>query len=132
MATLPNGAGGYQVGDGNANEILFAPSAIPTAYTAGVTLTTNDLAGGLVVYTSSSTANLVLPTAALTDAAFSSARVGSSFDISLIATSTGVPTITIGTGWTLVGVGTGVASKSVLFRAVKTGDLTYNLYRIAG
>ena len=129
---IPNGAGGYQVGDGNANEILFAPSAIPTAYTAGVTLTTNDLAGGLVVYTSSSTANLVLPTAALTDAAFSSARVGSSFDISLIATSTGVPTITIGTGWTLVGVGTGVASKSVLFRAVKTGDLTYNLYRIAG
>ena len=129
---LPNGAGGYQVGDGNSNEILFAPSAIPTAYTAGVTLTTNDLAGGLVVYTSSSTANLVLPTAALTDAAFSSARVGSSFDVSLVATSTGVPTITVGTGWTLVGVGTGVASKSVLFRAVKTGDATYNLYRIAG
>ena len=129
---LPNGAGGYQVGDGNSNEILFAPSAIPTAYTAGVTLTTNDLAGGLVVYTSSSTANLVLPTAALTDAAFSSARVGSSFDVSLVATSTGVPTITVGTGWTLVGVGTGVASRSVLFRAVKTGDATYNLYRIAG
>ena len=129
---IPNGAGGYQVGDGNANEILFAPSAIPTAYTAGVTLTTNDLAGGLVVYTSSSTANLVLPTAALTDAAFSSARVGSSFDISLIATSTGVPTITVGTGWTLVGVGLGIASRSVLFRAVKTDDATYNLYRIAG
>jgi len=129
---IPNGAGGYQVGDGNANEILFAPSAIPTAYTAGVTLTTNDLAGGLVVYTSASTANLVLPTAALTDAAFSSARVGSSFDISLIATSTGVPTITVGTGWTLVGVGLGIASRSVLFRAVKTGDATYNLYRIAG
>jgi hypothetical protein len=30
------------------------------------------------------------------------------------------------------GSGAGVASKSVLFRAVKTGDLTYNLYRIAG
>jgi len=129
---IPNGAGGYQVGDGNANEILFAPSAIPTAYTAGVTLTTNDLAGGLVVYTSASTANLVLPTAALTDAAFSSARVGSSFDVSLVATSTGVPTITVGTGWTLVGVGLGIASRSVLFRAVKTGDATYNLYRIAG
>lgn len=129
---LPNGAGGYQIGDGNANEILFAPSAIPTAYTAGVTLTTNDLAGGLVVYTSSSTADLALPTAAATDADFSSARVGSSFDISLIATSTGVPTITVGTGWTLVGSGAGVASKSVLFRAVKTGDATYNLYRIAG
>jgi hypothetical protein len=129
---LPNGAGGYQIGDGNLNEIVFAPSAIPTAYTAAATLTTNDLAGGLVVYTSASTADLALPTATLTDAAFSSARVGSSFDISLVATSTGVPTITVGTGWTLVGSGAGVASKSVLFRAVKTGDLTYNLYRIAG
>lgn len=129
---LPNGAGGYQIGDGNINEIVFAPSAVPTAYTAAATLTTNDLAGGLVVYTSASTADLALPTATLTDAAFSSARVGSSFDISLVATSTGVPTITVGTGWTLVGSGAGVASKSVLFRAVKTGDLTYNLYRIAG
>jgi hypothetical protein len=40
--------------------------------------------------------------------------------------------LTVGTGWTLVGSGAGVASRSVLFRAVKTGDLTYNLYRIAG
>ena len=129
---LPNGGGGYQVGDGNLNEIVFVPSAIPAAYTAAATLTTNDLAGGLVVYTSASTADLALPTATLTDAAFSSARVGSSFDISLVATSTGVPTITAGTGWTLVGSGAGVASKSVLFRAVKTGDLAYSLYRIAG
>ena len=129
---LPNGAGGYQIGDGNLNEITFVASAIPTAYTAAATLTTNDLAGGLVVYTSASTADLALPTATLTDAAFSSARVGSSFDISLVATSTGVPTNTVGTGWTLVGSGAGVASKSVLVRAVKTGDLTYNLYRIAG
>jgi hypothetical protein len=129
---LPNGAGGYQLGDGNLNEVTFNVSAIPTAYTAGVTLTTNDLAGGLVVYTSSSTANLALPTAAVVDAAFSSAKINSAFDVSLIATSTGVPTITAGTGWTLVGVGTGVASKSVLFRAVKTGDAAYTLYRIAG
>jgi len=129
---LPNGAGGYQISDGNVGEIVFVPSAIPTAYTAAATLTTLDLSGGLVVYTSSSTANLTLPTAAITDAAFSSARVGSSFDISLIATSTGVPTVVVGTGWTLVGSGAGVASQSIMFRAVKTGDATYNLYRIAG
>jgi len=129
---IPNGSGGYQVGAGNPNEIMFTPSAIPTAYTAGVTLTLNDLAGGLVVYTSASTANLALPTAASVDAANVNLRVGSSFDVSLIATSTGVPTITVGTGWTLVGVGTGVASRSVLFRAVKTGDATYSMYRIAG
>jgi len=129
---LPNGTGGYQFSDGNVNEVVFTISAIPTAYTAAATLTTNDLAGGLVVYTSSSTANLTLPTAAITDAAFSSARVGSAFDIALVATSTGVPTIVVGTGWTLVGSGAGTASQSVSFRAVKTGDATYNLYRIAG
>jgi hypothetical protein len=129
---LPNGAGGYQLGDGNLSEVVLVTSATPTAYTAGVTLTAADLAGGLIVYTSASTANLALPTAADADAAFSSAKPYSAFDISLIATSTGVPTITAGTGWTLVGVGTGVASKSVLFRAVKTGDAAWSLYRIAG
>jgi hypothetical protein len=135
MAILPNGAGGYQVGDGNLGEVTLGVSAIPTAYTAGATLTTADLAGGAVVYTSSSTADLALP--AVTgvggvNADISSAKVNSSFEFSLIATSTGVPTITVGTGWTLVGSGAGVASKSVLFRAVKTGAETYNLYRIAG
>ena len=129
---LPNGAGGYQLGDGNLSEVVLVTSATPTAYTAGVTLTAADLAGGLIVYTSASTANLALPTAAAADEAFSSAKPYSAFDISLIATSTGVPTITAGTGWTLVGVGTGVASKSVLFRAVKTGDASWSLYRIAG
>jgi hypothetical protein len=90
------------------------------------------LAGGAVVYTSSSTADLALPAVSVVNADISSAKVNSSFEFSLIATSTGVPTITAGTGWTLVGVGTGVASRSVLFRAVKTSATTYNLYRIAG
>jgi hypothetical protein len=132
MAILPNGAGGYQVGDGNLGEVTLGVSAIPTAYTAGATLTTANLAGGAVVYTSSSTADLALPAVSVVDVDISSAKVNSSFEFSLIATSTGVPTITAGTGWTLVGVGTGVASRSVLFRAVKTSETTYNLYRIAG
>jgi hypothetical protein len=129
---LPNGAGGYQVGDGNLGEVTFGTSAIPTAYTAAATLTTADLAGGAVVYTSASTADLTLPAVSVVDADISSAKVNSSFEFALIATSTGVPTIVVGTGWTLVGVGTGVASRSVLFRAVKTSATTYNLYRIAG
>ena len=129
---LPNGAGGYQVGDGNVGEVTLGTSSIPTAYTAAATLTSLDLAGGLVVYTSGSTADLALPAVSVVNADISSAKTNSSFEFSLVATSTGVPTITVGTGWTLVGVGTGVASRSVLFRAVKTGDLTYNLYRIAG
>ena len=129
---LPNGAGGYQVGDGNLGEVTLGTSAIPTAYTAAATLTTADLSGGLVVYTSASTADLTLPAVSVVDADISSAKVNSSFEFALIATSTGVPTIVVGTGWTLVGSGAGVASKSVLFRAVKTSATTYNLYRIAG
>jgi len=129
---LPNGAGGYQVGDGNLGEATLSISNIPTAYTAAATLTTAELAGGLVVYTSASTADLTLPTVTVVNADLSSAKVNSSFDVALVATSTGVPTIVVGTGWTLVGSGAGVASKSVLFRAVKTGAETYNLYRIAG
>jgi len=129
---LPNGAGGYQVGDGNLGEVTLGTSAIPTAYTAAATLTTADLSGGAVVYTSASTADLTLPAVSVVNADISSAKTNSSFEFSLIATSTGVPTIVVGTGWTLVGVGTGVASRSVLFRAVKTSATTYNLYRIAG
>ena len=129
---LPNGAGGYQVGDGNLGEVTLGTSAIPTAYTAAATLTSLDLAGGLVVYTSASTADLTLPAVSVVNADISSAKTNSSFEFSLVTTSTGVPTIVVGTGWTLVGVGTGVASRSVLFRAVKTSATTYNLYRIAG
>lgn len=129
---LPNGAGGYQLGDGNLNEATLGVQAIPTAYTAGATLTVLNLEQAIVVYTSSSTADLALPTAASVDAELTSAKVGSSFDISLLCTSTGVATLTVGTGWTLVGSGAGVASKAVAFRAVKTGDAAYSLYRIAG
>jgi len=129
---LPNGAGGYQVGDGNLGEVTLGTSAIPTAYTAAATLTSLDLAGGIVVYTSASTADLTLPAVSVVNTDISSAKVNSSFEFTLVATSTGVPTIVVGTGWTLVGVGTGVASRSVLFRAVKTSATTYNLYRIAG
>lgn len=132
MPTLPNGAGGYQLGDGNITEVNMTTSAIPTALTAATTLTAANLAGGLVVYTSASTANLTLPTVALVNAEISSAKINSAFEFSLVTTSTGVPTLVVGTGWTLVGSGAGVASLSTLFRAVKTSETTYNLYRIAG
>ena len=129
---IPNGAGGYQVGDGNIGEVTLGTSAIPTAYTAAATLTSLDLAGGLVVYTSGSAADLALPAVSVVNADISSAKTNSSFEFALVATGAGVPTLTVGTGWTLVGSGAGVASKSVLFRAVKTSATTYNLYRIAG
>lgn len=132
MPTLPNGAGGYQLGDGNLTEVNLTTSPVATAYTVAATLTAADLGGGLVVYTSASAADLTLPTVAIVNATISSAKTNSAFDIALVATAAGVPTIVVGTGWTLVGSGAGVASKSVLFRAVKTSETTYNLYRIAG
>lgn len=132
MPTLPNGAGGYQLGDGNITEVNLTTSAIPTALTAATTLTANNLSGGIIVYTSASAANLTLPAVTAVNAEISSAKINSAFEFSLVATAAGVPTLVAGTGWTLVGSGAGVASLSVLFRAVKTGEFTYNLYRIAG
>ena len=132
MPTLPNGAGGYQLGDGNLTEVNMTTSPVAVAYTAAATLTAADLGGGLVVYTSASAADLTLPAVSVVNATISSAKTNSAFDIALVATAAGVPTLVVGTGWTLVGSGAGVASKSVLFRAVKTGAETYNLYRIAG
>jgi hypothetical protein len=132
MPTLPNGAGGYQLGDGNLTEVNLTTSPVAVAYTAAATLTAADLGGGLVVYNSASAADLTLPAVSVVNATISSAKTNSAFDIALVALAAGVPTIVVGTGWTLVGSGAGVASKSVLFRAVKTGETTYNLYRIAG
>ena len=131
---LPNGAGGYQVGDGNLNQAVLGVQVIPTAYTGAATLTALDLEQGLIVFTSGSGANLALPAVTGTtgvDARVSSAKVGSCFDFALLSTGAGAGTLTAGTGWTLVGSGAGEAGKAVGFRAVKTGDGTYSLYRIA-
>jgi hypothetical protein len=131
---LPNGAGGYQVGDGNINQALLGVQAIPTAYTGAATLTPLNLEQGLIVFTSGSGANLALP--AVTgvggvDDRISSAKVGSCFDFAVLSTGAGAATLTTGTGWSLVGSGVCEAGKAVGFRAVKTGDGTYTLYRIA-
>jgi hypothetical protein len=131
---LPNGAGGYQVGDGNLNEATLGVQAIPTAYTAAATLTTLDLEQGLIVYNAAGANNLALPPVTGVggvDDRIRSAKVNSSFDISLLCSGAGAATLTAGAGWTLVGSGLGVAGAGVMFRAVKTGDGTYSLYRIA-
>ena len=132
--TLPNGAGGYQVGDGNLNEAILGTQVAPNTYTGAATLTVADLTSGLVVFNSGSGANLALP--AVTgvggvDADISSAKVNSAFDFALLSTGAGAGTLTAGAGWTLVGSGAGVAGGAVVFRARKTGVGTYTLYRIA-
>lgn len=129
---LPNGTGGYQIGDGNLNEVILSVQATPNTYTTAVTLTVTDLENGLVICNSGTARNLTLPTAAATDAEIGSAKVGSCFDISLLSTGAAAGTFVAGTGWTLVGSGAGVIGQAVQFRAVKTGDAAYTLYRFAG
>ena len=139
---LPNGSGGYQLGDGNTGEILFVAQPTPTSIAAGAaTLTAAQLATRIILGSpGSSAAAYTLPTAALTDAAFPSMPNNSSFDFTVInvdGSSSGVITMTAGTGWTVGTSGSqglmtvaATAGTSISFRARKTGDAAWSLYRI--
>ena len=127
---LPNGAGGYQIGDGNLNEVNMGVQAAPTSKGAAATLTAAELTNGIIQYTGA-TASLTLPTVADTEALVSSAKVNSSFDVNFINTGAGTLTIAAGTGWTLVGTVTSATLTSAAWRARKTGDGAWSLYRIA-
>ena len=139
---LPNGSGGYQVGDGNTGEIQFVAQPTPTSIAAGAaTLTAAQLATRIILGSpGSSAAAYTLPTAALMDAAFSSMPNNSSFDFTVInvdGSSSGVITMTTATGWTIGTSGSlglmtvaATAGTSVSFRARKTGDAAWSLYRI--
>jgi hypothetical protein len=133
---LPNGAGGYQVGDGNLTEVILGYEATPQTVTATATLTTDQVTGGLLVANpGTSAATYTLPTAALIDNAVSSAKVGSTFDLNIvnIGTSSGAVTLAAGTGVTdggnaLVAV---AITSSALFRFRKTGDAAWTVYKVA-
>jgi len=128
---IPNGSGGYQVGDGNLAEVNMSVQATPVAKTAAAVLTAAELTNGIVTY-SGAVANITLPTVALTEALVSSAKVNSSFDFSIINIGgTNTATVVAGTGWTLVGVVTVLALVSSTWRAVKTGDGAWSAYRLA-
>ena len=128
---IPNGSGGYQVGDGNLAEVNMSVQATPVAKTAAAVLTAAELTNGIVTY-SGAVANITLPTVALTEALVSSAKVNSSFDFSILNIGgTNTATVVAGTGWTLVGVVTVLALVSSTWRAVKTGDGTWSAYRLA-
>ena len=128
---LPNGTGGYQLGDGNLSEVNMVTQTAAVAKTAAAVLTAAELTSGLITY-SGAVANITLPTAALTDALVSSAKVNSAFDFSVINIGgTNTATVVAGTGWTLVGTATVAANVSSLWRAVKTGDAAWTAYRLA-
>jgi len=129
---LPNGAGGYQVGDGNLSEVILSIQPAPTAKTAAATLTAAELATGIITYTGAAVA-LTVPLGADLDAAFTSMKVNSSFDFFIINTgATNAATVTANTGCTLVGAAAVAAATSCQWRVRKTADATYVFYRVAG
>jgi hypothetical protein len=134
---LPNGAGGYQIGDGNLNEVNIGVQPAPQTATATATLTVAQITGGILLGSpGSSAAAYTLPTGSSVDSTVSSAKVNSSFDFSVCnvdGSSSGVITMTAGTGWTIVGLATIAATAGTTgsFRARKTGDGTWTLYRLA-
>ena len=133
---LPNGAGGYQVGDGNLNEVLLGYEATPQTATATATLTTDQIVGGLLVANPSSTAAVyTLPTAALIDGTVTSAKVGSTFDLSIVNIGTGSGTVTLAAGTGITDGGNALVAvavtSSALFRFRKTGDAAWTVYKVA-
>lgn len=131
--TLPAIGGGYQIGDGNLNETKLGTSAAPATATTTATLTAAQITAGLLVATvGTSAATYTLPTVALVEAALINVKVGSTFDLAIVnlGTSSGVITMAVGTGWTITGLATIAVTTSAQFRARKTGDGTWTLYRI--
>ena len=131
---LPNGAGGQQLGDGNLIEAVMGVQTIPTTLTGDTTLTAAQVAVGLVVCKKASDATLTvtLPTAALLDASVPSAKVGSSFNLTICndnnsGSSSTVP-VTTGTGITIVGSVTVGRHSAHTYRFVRTGDAAYSAF----
>jgi hypothetical protein len=135
--TIANIGGGSQIGDGNLNETVLSNVPAPVTAAGDATLTVAQLTNGIILGSpGTSAAAYTLPTCALLDAALGNAKVGSAFDFSVInvnGSSSGVITVTTSTGWTLVGLMTVVATAGTAqaFRARKTGDATWSLYRLS-
>ena len=140
---LPNGAGGYQLGDGNLNEPVlgYLNTPLSEAGVTTVTLTAEEVTSGILVANPGTTATtytmpIVVTAGGVTGVndLVSSAKVGSTFTWSVvnIGTSTGDLTLAAGTGtgWTIVGSLSITDGSSASFIARKTSDTTWTLYRI--
>lgn len=128
---LASVGGGYQVGDGNLNEMQLSVQVAPVAKTAAAVLTPAELAAGLLTYAGAAV-NLTLPTGALMDAQFVNAKPDSAFQFSIVNTGAAIATVVAGAGFTIVGVAAIAATSSGTYIARKTGVATWVLYRIAG
>ncbi len=132
---LSNGTGGYQLGDGNLGEAVMGYSSAPVTATDTATLTAAQVLNGIILATPTAAASYTLPTVALLEAALPSANVGNTIDFVIVnlASSNYDITLVAGTGWTITSGGVVVVQElsSAQFRGRKTGDGTWQLYRIA-
>ena len=115
---------------------ISAPISTGSTATATATLTVAQVTGGMLVANPSTTAAVyTLPTAAAIDAVVSSAKVGSTFNLSVVNTGTtsGTVTLAAGTGITDGGnafVAVAITS-SAQFTFRKTADGAWTVYKTA-
>ena len=135
---LPNGAGGYQLGDGNVNDPFIDLTADPVSVTATATLTPAQVLNGLILANSGITAaqTYTLPTVAdLENVLINSDRVGTSFTfrVTNLGTSSGTAIIAAGTGWTVSGSLTMTipVTTGAMMVARKSAAGAWTLYRVA-
>jgi Flp pilus assembly CpaE family ATPase len=136
---IPNGGGGYQVGDGNLNEPLIDALPDPIVVTAAATLTAVQVLNGIMILnTAVTTSNqaYTLPTVADLEAVLTNSdKVGTAFTFRVVnlGTSSGTATITTNTGWTLTGSLTMAVpvTSGAFFIARKSAAGAWTLYRVA-
>ena len=105
---IPNGAGGYQLGDGNLNDPIIDLLPDPVILTTATTLTSSQLLNGLIIVNNGIVAsvNYTLPTVAALEAELiNSERPGTSFSFRVVnlGTTSGTAVIVTNTGWTISG-----------------------------
>ena len=132
---IPNGAGGYQVGDGNVAEAILGVLGPVTAYAGSTgTIAVADLENGVFTVDSGGTdaGTYSFAAAADVDAEVSSAKVGSTFDFFCVNLGDNAANdVTFsGTGWTIVGSAVVADGTSAHFRARKTGTAAWTADRL--
>jgi hypothetical protein len=136
---IPNGGGGYQIGDGNLNEPLIDALPDPISVTTAATLTPAQVLNGLILANSGITAASVtytLPTVADLEAVLvNSDKTGTAFTFRVVnlGTSSATAIIAAGTGWTITGSLTMTipVTTGATMIARKSAAGAWTLYRVA-
>lgn len=133
---LPSVGGGYQVGDGNLNEVSSYIQNTPATAADTATLTVAQLINGILLSTPTAAAAYTLPLGTDMDTALGNFKIGSAFMFSVVNLASNAAfdiTMTTNTGWTLTGNGVMVVQElsSARFVARKTGTATWALTRLS-